>query len=549
MKITLCQLNPLVGDIEGNTARISSVLEEHRHEQSDLFIFPELFLQGYPPRDLLEKGWFIECGNRSLKQLQELSRSFPGTGILFGTAVPMQGRAGTGLANAAVLICDGKVLIEQHKSLLPTYDVFDESRYFEPSVSITTVSFKGEVLGISICEDAWSDPILWPGRPYGREPMAELAAAGATLFINVSASPFHVGKESVRFNVMRNHARKHRLPLVFVNQVGGNDDLIFDGNSMFFNHNGDLLQQLPAFREAVMTIETGTAGVALPVPALDNVGSVHDALVLGVRDYVRKCGFKEVLVGLSGGIDSAVTAALAACAVGPEHVWGVTMPSRYSSAGSVDDSALLAKNLSIRFSQIPVEEPNQALLSALDPLFTGTPSGVAEENLQARIRGTLLMALSNKFGHLLLSTGNKSELAVGYSTLYGDMNGGLSVIADLTKGMVYQLAAYINRDQVVIPRTTITKPPSAELRPDQKDEDTLPPYPVLDAIVELLVESDKSAAAIVAEGFDPATVSWVVRAMAHNEYKRRQAPIGLKVSPKAFGFGRRFPIAALYQWR
>lgn len=548
MKIALCQLNPLVGDINGNTGRLCRTIDDHRSEQCDLFVFPELFLQGYPPRDLLEKQWFIRQSEAALEILKGFSQSIPSTGILFGTILPSGKTHGKALANGAVLLQNGKILLQQHKTLLPTYDVFDETRYFEPSAAVTTVSFKGESVGITICEDAWNDPDLWQTRLYEREPVSELAAAGATLLINISASPFHMGKERLRYTVMSNHARKHRVPLVFVNQIGGNDDLVFDGNSMFFNRAGLLCAALPAFEESVTVIDTSAEGVPLSSPEHDGIGPVHDALVLGVRDYVRKCGFDKVLLGLSGGIDSAVTAAIAAAAVGPQNVWGVTMPSRYSSDGSVSDSGLLAGKLGIRFSRIPIEHSFAALLHTLEPLFAGTPPSIAEENLQARIRGTILMGLSNKFNMLLLSTGNKSELAVGYSTLYGDMNGGMSVISDLPKQMVYQLASYINRTGEIIPDATISKPPSAELRPGQKDQDTLPPYPVLDAILERLVERGMSQNEIVAEGFDRDTVAWVAQAIARNEYKRRQAPTGLKVTPKAFGSGRRFPIAARYNW-
>lgn len=548
MKIALCQCNPLVGDIEKNSTQLCRIIEEHQSDGCDLFVFPELFLQGYPPRDLLEKQWFIRQSEAAIERLLAFSRSVPETGILFGTILSRNGTHGKPLVNAAVLLCNGEVLLRQQKALLPTYDVFDESRYFEPSPTVATVPFKGETIGISICEDAWNDPDLWKNRLYDRDPVAELAAAGATLLVNISASPFHMGKENLRHSVMRNHAQKHGIPLVFVNQVGGNDDLIFDGNSMVFTHSGALQTVLPAFEESVTVVDLSNDSVPLPVPQLDGIGTVHDALVLGVRDYVRKCGFSKVVIGLSGGIDSAVTAALATRAVGPENVWGVTMPSRYSSDGSVSDSELLANNLGIKFSTVPIETSFSALLGALDPLFAGTEPSLAEENLQARIRGTILMGLANKFNMLLLATGNKSELAVGYSTLYGDMNGGLSVISDLPKQMVYQLATYINRNGECIPESTITKAPSAELRPDQKDQDTLPPYPILDAILERLIERGASIDEIIAEGYAPETVTWVARAISRNEYKRRQASTGLKVTPKAFGSGRRFPIASRYTW-
>lgn len=548
MKIALCQCNPLVGDIEKNTARLCRIIEEHRSERCDLFVFPELFLQGYPPRDLLEKQWFIRQSDEALETLLTFSRSVPDTGILFGTVRSRSGTHGKPLVNVAVLLSNGDILQQQTKTLLPTYDVFDETRYFEPSTTVATVPFKGETIGISICEDAWNDPELWPKRLYDRDPVAERAAAGATLLVNISASPFHMGKEQLRHTVMGNHARKHRISLVFVNQIGGNDDLIFDGNSMVFSGSGTLKTVLPAFEESVTTVDLSETSAPLPAPQFDGTGTVHDALVLGVRDYVRKCGFSNVLIGLSGGIDSAVTTAIATRAVGPENVWGVTMPSRYSSDGSVSDSELLAQKLGIRFSTIPIETAFSALLETLEPQFAGTAPSLAEENLQARIRGTILMGLSNKFTMLLLATGNKSELAVGYSTLYGDMNGGLSVISDLPKQMVYQLAAFINRNGECIPESTITKPPSAELRPDQKDQDSLPPYPELDAILERLIERGMSIGEIAVEGYNPETVAWVARAVARNEYKRRQASTGLKVTPKAFGSGRRFPIASRYTW-
>lgn len=547
MKVGICQLNPVVGDVKGNAEMVERVLLQTASQTPDLLVFSELFLQGYPPRDLLEKKWFIDSSYSALNYVLEVSRRYPQTGILLGTATRTRESFGKGLYNSAVLLQNGEILFEQNKSLLPAYDVFDESRYFDSAGSVSVVKFKGEVLGISICEDAWNNGELFL-KLYDKDPVAELVSQNASMLINISASPFHLGKVGLRSTIMKNHAEVHSLPFLFVNQVGGNDELIFDGNSAFFDSNGSLCTQFPAFREDVQVIDTAAACSPVRIPDRDTIASVHDALVLGLSDYVKKCGFKAVLLGLSGGIDSAVTCAVAAAAVGKENVWGVAMPSRHSSEGSVMDAKALAESLGVRFSVVGIEEAFSAFLSTLDPLFKDTPFGLAEENLQARIRGTLLMSLSNKFGHLLLTTGNKSESAVGYSTLYGDMNGGLGVISDLSKELVYRLAEYINREKEIIPQSTITKPPSAELRPDQKDQDTLPPYPELDAILGHLIEEGMSSSEVAALGFDPQVVKWVAGRLAFNEYKRRQAPPGLKVTPKAFGSGRRFPIAARYEW-
>jgi NAD+ synthase (glutamine-hydrolysing) len=535
-----------MGDIAGNTKLIVDALSSVESHSADLLVFPELFVQGYPPRDLLEQSWFIDLGKKALQTICDASKRHPEKGVLFGFAMPNSRPNGKRLSNAAVLVCNGAVVFTQDKSLLPTYDVFDESRYFDPAQSRVPVEFRGERLGITICEDAWNERGLWNTLPYDFDPVEELAAKGATLFINLSASPFHLGKEQVRLSLVKDHASRHGRPFVLVNQTGGNDELIFDGTSMAVDKNGALRLLMPSFAEAIGVIDTAAWGPEILPPPLDTVESAHRALVTGLSDYMRKCGFTHALVGLSGGIDSAVTAALAVSALGAQNVWGVTMPSRYSSSGSVDDSRLLAKNLGIRFSVIPIEEPFKAFLQTLAPVFEGTQPDLTEENIQARIRGTILMALSNKFGHLLLSTGNKSELAVGYCTLYGDMNGGLGVISDLPKTMVYKVAHYINRTSEIIPESSMTKPPSAELRPDQKDQDTLPPYDILDRIIELFVEEGKSAGQITGQGFDANTVSWVIKAISRSEYKRRQSAPGLKITPKAFGSGRRFPLAARY---
>ena len=548
MKIAVCQLDPLVGDTRGNAARICEIVKEKSALNVDLIIFSELFIQGYPPRDLLERQWFIHNTTQAIDQICSCSKRYPGIGILTGAALPASTTKGKGLANAAIFICDGEIKFRQDKSLLPTYDVFDESRYFDPAESVAIFRFKDETLGITICEDAWSDSQIWLRQLYTRDPVADLASMGASFLINISASPFHAGKESARSIIMKNHCVRNRLPLLVVNQVGANDDLIFDGNSMYFDKDGNLRAHLASFKEEIKIIDTKDPGEIISFPEFDRIASVHDALKLGLSDYVKKCGFKKVVLGLSGGIDSAVTCVIAARALGSQNVVGITMPSRHSSEGSVNDSKVLAVNLGIEFHEIPIEKAYSCFLDTLDPLFKGTTHGVAEENLQARVRGTLLMALSNKFGYLLISTGNKSEMAVGYSTLYGDMNGGLSVISDLPKDMVYKLAYYINKDKEIIPSATLTKAPSAELRPNQTDQDTLPPYPVLDGILERLIEQGKSSAEIISEGFDKETVDWVVSAVKLNEYKRRQAPTGLKVTPKAFGTGRRFPIASRYEW-
>jgi NAD+ synthase (glutamine-hydrolysing) len=548
MRITIAQLNPTVGDVEGNVGKLIHALAAcHSRRCADLVVFPELFLVGYPPKDLLEHDWFIAQAMDGLERVRQISREYPETGIVVGAPLPTDGPNGKGLHNAAVLMFNGEIVAKRHKALLPTYDVFDEERYFGPATAVQPVPFKGEMLGIHVCEDAWVNSALWPERlPYAFDPVAELARRGATLLLNISASPYSVGKETTRFDLISGHARRHGVPFVYVNQIGGNDDLIFDGRSVAVNGRGEPIAVLHPFTEQIVTIDTAAAQTLGPYAPQEEIASVHDALVLGLKDYLRKVGFTRAVIGLSGGIDSAVTCALAVAALGRENVLGVSMPSQYSSQGSLDDAASLAGSLGIQYKVIPIADVYRAYLGTLEPHFEGRAPDVTEENIQARIRGNYLMALSNKFGYLVLSTGNKSELAVGYCTLYGDMSGGLAVISDVPKMMVYDLAHYINREREVIPPASITKPPSAELRPNQTDQDTLPPYPILDAILHQYIEEMRSVEEIVAQGFDPQTVHWVVRAVDRNEYKRKQAAPGLRVTSKAFGVGRRMPIAARF---
>lgn len=546
MRVTIAQLNPVVGDIEGNLRKLKEALTGSAN--SELLIFSELFLVGYPPRDLLEKSWFIEKTRRALEELLKISEGYPEAGILVGVPMPTGKEGGKALYNSAVLVHRGRIVGKQSKSLLPAYDVFDEVRYFEPASEIAIIPFKGENLGVSICEDAWNDPEFWPkGRMYSLDPVEVLAGKGATIFINISASPFHAGKEMIRYKLISNHARRYGRPFIYANQVGANDELIFDGRSLALDKEGKALAVCPAFQEELVTVETrdpGKEGLYRPQEIIE---SIHDALVLGIRDYMRKTGFSRAVIGLSGGIDSALTCSLATAAVGPENVVGISMPSPYSSRGSVEDSRRLAANLGIDFKVIPITDIYRSYLDTLGPHFAGRGQDITEENIQARIRGNILMAFSNKFGGLVLSTGNKSELATGYCTLYGDMSGGLSVLSDVPKTKVYELAEFINREREIIPREIIEKAPSAELKPDQKDQDTLPPYPVLDQILHYYIDEGYSTEEIIERGCDPETVKWVVRTVNHNEYKRRQAAPGLKVTTKAFGFGRRMPIAARYQ--
>ncbi len=548
MRVTMAQMNPTVGDVNGNLALVEDVLRRCAGQKPDLVVFPELFLVGYPPRDLLERADFVQHCQEAVQRLQEISGEYPETGILVGTVTPTRRAAGHGLYNSALLIHRGSVLFRQHKSLLPTYDVFDESRYFDPAPEVETMPFRGEVLGISICEDAWNDPEFWPRRSYPVDPIETLARRKATVLINISASPFSAGKEEVRYRLIRSHARKYEMPFLLVNQVGANDELIFDGRSLFVDAHGEAVEVFPGFGEHMETVSVSAAGDPRLYAPQDPIGSIHQALVLGIRDYARKCGFSKVALGLSGGIDSSLACCLASEALGPENVLGVAMPSRYSSQASLDDARRLAEKLSIDFQVISIDEIFTAYLETLKERFRDAKPDVSEENIQARIRGNILMALSNKFGYLVLSPGNKSEMAVGYCTLYGDMSGGLSVLSDVPKTMVYDLARHINREETVIPEEILKKDPSAELKPDQKDQDTLPPYEVLDGILRLYIDEECPVRDIIAQGFDAETVHWVVRAVNRNEYKRRQAAPGLKVTSKAFGMGRRMLIAARYEF-
>jgi NAD+ synthase (glutamine-hydrolysing) len=548
MKVAIAQLNPIVGDISGNAARLERTVEGLAAEAPQLVVFPELYLVGYPPRDLLERPSFLDNVERGIARILAFSRQHPGIAILFGAPRRHNGSNGRGLRNAALLVRAGAIIGETWKRLLPVYDVFDEERYFDPATASAVIVLDGERLGVHICEDAWNESTLWASRRYyDADPVAELVAQGATLLINISASPFCMGKERVRYALMSQHAARHSLPFLYVNQVGANDELVFDGRSLCLDRRGNAFAVLDAFREQVLLVDTDTPGSAATYQPLDDVAAVHDALVLGLGDYMGKVGFSKAVVGLSGGIDSALTFYLAVQALGRENVLGVSMPSQYSSQGSLDDSRVLAANLGAAYQVVPIKPTFDAYLATLEPVFAGTTPDVAEENIQARIRGNILMAISNKFGHLVLSTGNKSELSVGYCTLYGDMSGGLAVISDVPKQLVYKLARYTNREREIIPLPSITKAPSAELRPNQTDQDTLPPYEVLDAILQLYIEEVRSPAEIIAAGFEAETVEWVVRTVNRNEHKRRQAAPGLRVTSKAFGVGRRMPIAARFE--
>jgi NAD+ synthetase len=549
MRIALAQLNTTVGDLAGNEAKILAAYQRGVAAAAELVIVPELALTGYPPRDLLTKRAFVEA---NLAALHRLAGATGDVGLLVGFVGENGRRPGRKLTNSAALLAGGRVVAIRSKSLLPTYDVFDEDRYFEPAVENSPLEFRGRKLGVTICEDVWNDEDFWPERRYRPNPAVELAAAGAEILLNLSASPWQVGKDRTRHAMLASLALKTRRPVVYCNLVGGNDELVFDGQSLVFSATGALVAQAEAFAEDFRVIETDVAGGAT-FRALAVEQAIHDALVLGTRDYLHKCGFKAAVLGLSGGIDSAVVAALAVAALGRENVRGLALPSEFSSQGSLDDARALAENLGIAYDVVPIQPCFAAVKAQLRGVFAGRAEDVAEENLQARLRGVILMAMSNKFGSLLLTTGNKSELAVGYCTLYGDMCGGLAVISDVPKTMVYRVAQWINADaqkrlgHELIPAASITKPPSAELRPDQTDQDSLPPYDVLDAILEGYVVEAKSAAQLMAEGHPEAAVKRVVKLIDGSEYKRRQAAPGLKVTTKAFGVGRRFPIAQ--RWR
>jgi NAD+ synthase (glutamine-hydrolysing) len=540
MKVACGQINPTIGDFEGNCAKVISFAERARAAGCALVVFPELCLCGYPPMDLLEYERFVE---ETLKALRSLQAGAPrGIGIIVGYVDRNRSRPGKGLLNVASLISDGKIIHTQAKTLLPTYDVFDEARWFESADSRTVVSFGGERVGIAICEDIWWEGETAPGLRYPVDPVAELLDAGATLIVSPSASPFYADKPAVRLDLLSRIGKTAGVPVVYVNTVGANDNIIFDGQCMVTSTEGKLLYLGAAFEEELAIVETSARGPEVPLPA-DPLLQIEGALVLGIKDYVRKCGFTRVHLGLSGGIDSALVAVLAVEALGADRVDVFGLPSRYSSEGSVADARALASALGIRMKVLSIEDIFNAYLETLAPTFEGRKPDITEENIQARIRGTLLMAYSNKFNSLLLTTGNKSELATGYCTLYGDMSGGLAVIGDLLKMQVYAVARSINSRSPLIPEAIIEKPPSAELRPDQTDQDSLPPYETLDAILEKHLVKNQSVDEIVACGFDPGLVRSVITMVEKAEYKRRQAPPVLKVSPKAFGTGRRIPIA------
>ena len=544
MRIALAQSNSTVGDLAGNVDLMVRMATHACAEGARIVVFPELSLTGYPPRDLVEKPSFVE---RTQEQLDRLARETSGldASLICGYVGPAASQTGKSVTNSAAVIEQGKVVFRQNKMLLPTYDVFDEARYFLPAEQQSLCTIQGKSVALTICEDAWNDKQYWERRLYRRDPVEELAAQGAELLISINASPYHMGKRALRREIFAASARRYGLPLAYVNQVGGNDQLVFDGSSFVMGADGNVLASAASFREDLVFWDTDTERGDRHEDLADEREAVYEALVLGTRDYLHKCGFRRVLIGLSGGIDSSLTAVIAADAVGQENVVGVGMPGPYSSEGSVVDARALAANLGMRFEIVPIKAPYDNFLQVLDPLFNGAARDVTEENLQARLRGVTLMALSNKWNALVLTTGNKSEIAVGYCTLYGDMIGGLGVISDVPKTLVYELSRVANcRHPGAIPEAVFTKPPSAELRPDQKDSDSLPGYDVLDVILRGYVEETQTPGEIAAaNGLPIALVREIVNKVDRNEYKRQQAAPGLKVTTKAFGIGRRFPIA------
>ncbi len=539
MKIALAQLNPTVGDFAGNSRKILEFARCAAERGADLAVFSELCLCGYLPLDLIERPQFID---RNERELASLAKELPIPSIV-GYAARATGATGKSAANAAALLANGRVEFSQHKMLLPTYDVFDESRYFQPAQTQNIFALGGQSLGITICEDIWNDKTFWAKPLYDRDPVAELVAKGASLIINISGSPYTIHKSALRLDMLRSLAKSHGLPVVYVNQVGGNDSLVFDGGSVVVLPDGRIPAQARSFDEDLILFDTETNSGDLHSKAATELDLVLQALICGTRDYVRKSGFRAVVVGLSGGIDSSVVAAIAVAALGRDNVLGVSMPGPYSSEGSRADARQLVENLGIEFQTIPITDVFQSYKTALSDAFRGRPEDTTEENLQARVRGNLLMGLSNKFGSMVLSTGNKSEMAVGYCTLYGDMAGGLAMLSDVPKTMVYALAELINGDRELIPRASVEKPPSAELRPNQTDQDSLPPYEVLDQILKAYIEDVESPEEIASEcSFDIHLVRSIVGKFDRNEYKRRQAPPGLKITSRAFGLGRPFPI-------
>jgi NAD+ synthetase len=543
MKIALAQLNTTVGDFAGNEAKILAAYEAASQGGAELVMTPELAVCGYPPRDLIYKRGFLE---QNWAMVERLCKATGKTGLLVGYAGRNEKRPGREATNALVLLQNGQVAALRTKTLLPTYDVFDEDRYFEPARENLPITFNGQKVGLTICEDLWNDEDFWKERRYHSNPATDLVRAGATLLLNLSASPWHLGKNETRRAMLSSLASKAKVPLIYCNAVGGNDELVFDGASLVLNGAGQTVREGAMFDEDLVIVDPWKTPPT-EERTMPEEEQIFRALALGLRDYVQKCGFKSVVLGLSGGIDSALTAVIAVEALGPENVRGISMPSQFSSQGSLDDARTLAENLGIQYDVIPIQPMFEAAKAQLKAVFAGRKEDATEENIQARLRGMILMALSNKFGSLLLTTGNKSELAVGYCTLYGDMCGGLAVISDVPKTMVYRIARWLNSNAAVIPEPSITKAPSAELRPNQKDQDSLPPYEALDAILDQYIVHQRSAAEITRMGFDEPTVRKVIRLIDTSEYKRRQSAPGLKVTSKAFGVGRRMPIAQRYR--
>ncbi|QIR36247.1 NAD+ synthase [Tolypothrix sp. PCC 7910] len=553
MKIAIAQLNPKIGDLPGNAGQILQAAHKAVASGARLLLTPELSLCGYPPRDLLLNPSFIAAMGTTLKQL---ARDLPpNLTVLVGTVeenFKAHTTGGKSLFNSIALLQGGQVKQVFHKRLLPTYDVFDEHRYFEPGLQANYFTLDDLHIGVTVCEDLWNDEEFWGKRSYAVNPIADLAILGVDLIVNLSASPYSVGKQQFREAMLKHSAVRFQQPMIYANQIGGNDDLIFDGCSFALSRQGEIVSRARGFEPDLLIVEFDQKQrdfkVGKIAPIYDSADAeIWQALVLGVRDYARKCGFTKVVLGLSGGIDSSLVAAIAVAALGKENVFGVLMPSPYSSEHSISDALALGENLGIKTTKLPIAEPMQCFDNSLAELFAGTEFGIAEENLQSRIRGNLLMAIANKFGYLLLSTGNKSEMAVGYCTLYGDMNGGLAVIADVPKTRVYSICHWLNRNGEIIPQNVLTKAPSAELKPGQVDQDSLPPYEILDDILERLIHKHQSAAEIVSAGHDAVIVDRVIQMLARAEFKRRQAPPGLKITDRAFGTGWRMPIASSWE--